>query len=395
MSIDFSEIDLSSVVDEMDSMMNDTRQQFTRKDDDWNRPLNYHRSEGSRITASGFTESDAETVSTLPERLTSKQLKDRLKLARDISGIIRHVSLSPDQALYCNDMISRFSNKNADQDPKHVQVQDMKMISTVSALSNLEMKKISEEVLSDVSEMKDSFKAMLGIGKKKRSDSVVSESTFTPQSRTIIADDSVSRVAEYRGNIERRSNFRQTLASDASSTIIGGYRPILSAVDEDDGVDLSPIYGLPIIFTNDRLNFLCHLHRPLKELLTENGEYPGSDILGKLDRFVRRHRGRERDPASNLLYLVIRKTISMDKLQVKDNDSFRLPLLKRGMFLTEKMIHMSIDQLHNEFCSEWFATMEDIDVPDFHGKYNREFRPSRVRNAPSTSKKSTRSVLNF
>jgi hypothetical protein len=402
MSIDFSEIDLSSVVDEMDTMMEEAQQTYKpeRIDTRWINSDNTRNVDQSRVTASGFTDSDSETVSALPTRLTSKELKDRLKIARDISGMLRHLRLTDDQTLYCNDMISRFSNKNADQDPKHIQVQDLKMISTISALSNLKMKEISDEVLSDVTEMKDSLKSMLGFNRRRRADSVVSESTIAPQARTIIADDSASMVTRplklnRSMQSSRISQQPQQVYSDVSASVIGGYQPVLSAVDEDDGVDISPIYGLPVIFTNDRLNFLCHLHRPLKDLLTEGGKYPGSDILGKLDRFVRRHKGRERDPASNLLYLVIRKTISMEKLQVKNNDSFRLPLLKRGMFLTEKLIYMSIDQLHNEFCAEWFSTMEDIEVPDFHSKYSQSFQSSPVRRTTTTSKKSSRSVLNF
>lgn len=402
MSIDFSEIDLSSVVDEMDSMMDEAQQTYEpeRIETKWINHGDGQNASRSRVTASGFTDSDSETVSAPPIRLSSKELKDRLKIARDVSGMLRHLRLTDDQTLYCNDMISRFSNKNADQDPKYVQVQDLKMISTISALSNLKMKEISEEVLSDVSEMKDSFKSMLGFNRRRRADSVISESTIAPQARTVVADDSASMVTKplrlsrvQQPNVVNRQS--QSVYSDVSTSVIGGYQPVLSAVDEDDGVDISPIYGLPVIFTNDRLNFLCHLHRPLKDLLTEGGKYPGSDILGKLDRFVRRHKGRERDPASNLLYLVIRKTISMEKLQVKNNDSFRLPLLKRGMFLTEKLIYMSIDQLHNEFCAEWFSTMEDIEVPDFHSKYSQNFQSSPIRRTTTTSKKSSRSVLNF
>jgi len=402
MSIDFSDVDLSSVVDEMDSVLNESmrHQEALSEQHNWNRPLQFQKCQSSRVTASGFTESDSETVGSLPIRLTSKQLRDRLKLARDLSGMMNHVELSADQAVYCDDLISRFSNKNADQDPEHIQIQDMKMISTISALGNLKMKEITGEVFSDVHEIKENFKSMIGLGRKKRSDSVVSDSTVLPQARTIMVDDSASQIGP---NVNRMTTNR-SLASMASTqmsssktgiSIIGGHQNRLSIIDEDDGLELSPIYGLPIIFVNDRLNFLCHLHKPLKDLLTENGKYPGSDILGKMERFVRRHKGRERDPAANLLYLVIRKTISMERLQVKDNDSFRLPLLKKGMYLTEKLIFMSIDQLHNEFCSEWFATMEDVEVPDFHDKYNFGHSQSVPRRSSASTKKTSRSMLNF
>jgi hypothetical protein len=366
--------------------------------DPWER-IGAKRSAKSRVTASGFTESDSETVSAFPRTLTGKELKERLRLATEVSGLMKQLELTPEQILYCDDLVHRFSNKNADQDERHVQIEDMRMIKELSRMSSDAVSRMADEIKSNASDAMAGFRKMFTRNwnkefKVKETLKSVDESddeTIAPlQTRSIMANDSVSNVGKLKFDL--KPSIRDVQSDLAATSVIGGYSNVFNALDELDDIDITPINGLPKVFVNDRLNFLCHLHKPLKLLLSDGEIYPTRDIIVKFDNFVKKHKGREREPENNLLYLVIRKTISMSRLQVRGNP-FNLPLLEPGMYIDEKMIFMCIDQLYNEFCSQWFNTLKAVDIPDFHSRYNMNFSPQRRVRTDPVKRRATRSVL--
>lgn len=379
MSIDFKDLDLSSMVDEMESMISESKR---------NRPFNPILQDGlsSRVTASGFTESTAETVTELPTKLTQTQIAERVKMARDITSLTKLLDLNEEQILYCDDLIHRYSNKNAYPDDKATELQDMHMINTLSALSTLKMRGMANEVKSDMGEMRHHFRNITGESVKRR-DSVLS------YAETTMPNDSASQIPANRSG--KLSHIRQKAhLVDRTSEVIGGYKLTTTIFEEEDDVELAPILGLPQVFVNDELNFLCHLHKPLKRILTEDGIYPCDDICGKLTRFVAKHKGRERDPEDNLLYMVIRHTFSLSRMQVRRN-SFKLPLIEEGMYLDEKLMYMCVEQLYTKFSLLWFNSMKAIEVPDFHDKYKTRGATNAIRRTSATSKRTSRSMLNF
>jgi len=385
MSMNFEDLDLSSMVDEMESMISELKPKNHGPTPWINKPQ-------SRVTASGFTDSTAETVSELPKKLTQKEIADRAKLARDVSSLVKHLDLNQQQYLYCDDLIHRFSNKNAYSDDEATKLQDMQMINTLSALSTLKMRSLANEVQSDVDEMKDHLKSMIGL-KSKRRDSVLSYADTTRP------EDSASQVTPRQST--RPLTVRQkspSVFSDSTATfstgVIGGYKSSLTVLDEDDDVEVAPVLGLPKVFVNDELNFLCHLHKPLRRILTENGEYPCDDICGKLSRFMSKHRGRDRDPEDNLLYMVIRHTFSLSRMQIRRN-FFKLPMIEEGMFLNEQLMYMCVEQLYTKFNLLWFNSMKAVEVPDFHDKYSTRKAPAMIRRSTNSTKKGSRSMLNF
>lgn len=408
MTLNFSEIDLESIIDEVETATHvgmkmrptgEDRGTYRSQRDflkEYGEPIS---SDDDRVTASGFTETTLRATSRVAP-LTHKRLGERLSLARDLSRTMRVLELEPDQAEYVDDMICRYSNKLANEDPPTVQLLDTQMLNTITAKSNLRMKEMKEQMFKDAqdvkADVKEMAKSLIGhLRSKPRRDSF----DDNIETRTIVADDSVSQVLPLRrkvppeSKISIRSQYTEVSnRTGLTSSIIGGYNPSMVTIDDDDEVELKPIVGLPRVFVNDRLNFLCHLHKPLKALLTENGVYPCSDILMKLESFVKRHRGRDREPADNLLYMVIRDTFSISRMQVKHNN-FDLPLLEVGMYMNSRLITMCIDQLNEEYSTQWFASMKDLDVPEFHSRYTKV---RRVHSDPISSQKQrrgTRSVL--
>jgi len=167
--------------------------------------------------------------------------------------------------------------------------------------------------------------------------------------------------------------------SELEQTVIGGYglTPREKIVELDEISKIKPVKGLPIMFTNSRLNFLTHVHSSLfKTLTSSDGSYPTVDCLDILleDRQTWRN-----DPSTDLLQTVVDSTIDMQTGIVKANP-FRIPVIETTMKLTDKILYMALDQLHKEFEIEWFNTMKFVTTPRFQSKYDEiRFKGDRRR----------------
>jgi len=151
-------------------------------------------------------------------------------------------------------------------------------------------------------------------------------------------------------------------------SVIGGFnQDVEQKIQELEKYrDIRPVNGLPIIFTNPRLNFLTHIHSALFKIISDrNGEYPSANC-GELLLADRRYWST--DPATKLLETVLDRTIDV-KTGVVIANPFNIPILEPTMILTQKLIFMAFDQLHSEFETEWFNTMKSVTTPRFHSKY--------------------------
>lgn len=212
---------------------------------------------------------------------------------------------------------------------------------------------------------------------KPRRDSVISEneSNLTEKIRglniqrrnTIGPMDSASQVNP-GGRIHTQLSSINEFGDCMFNEVIGGYAQTADEkLDELDAVaSIQKVTGLPVIFTNMRLNFLVHLHKPLQKMLSKDDKYPVEDSLHKISGFVSKYRGKQRTSHDDLLYQVIRATFKENKVRA---NPFNLPLLEVGMMLSDKLIFMSFVQLYNEYQIEWFKSMKDIDAPKFHNKF--------------------------
>jgi hypothetical protein len=175
--------------------------------------------------------------------------------------------------------------------------------------------------------------------------------------------------------------------------VIGGYGMTASEKLEElnEMVEIQKVTGLAKPFFNERLNFLMHLHKQLYRIMKHDGQYPANDSLYQLTRFLKDKKGSDRTPHEDLLYQVIHSTISVSRMKVKSNP-FNIPILEVGMTLTDKIVNMTFTELHNEYQTVWFNTMKDLEVPGFHDKYSK--LGALVRRV-TTSKRKTGSVLGF
>jgi hypothetical protein len=172
-------------------------------------------------------------------------------------------------------------------------------------------------------------------------------------------------------------------------SVVGGYQQTVEQKIEEleQYSSLTPVVGLPIIFTNDRLNFLCHLHDPLFKLLSDDdGSYPATDSL---DRILDNKRNWNTNAASMLLGQVLDKTIDFRTATVKSNP-FELPILEPTMVLTARIVFMCFDQLYKEFEREWFNTFKAVTTPAFSSKYESRKFKSRKYSSSSGSGGSAR-----
>jgi len=176
-------------------------------------------------------------------------------------------------------------------------------------------------------------------------------------------------------NIQRglNSQFEQSIAISNNGScfyndVIGGYGQTADdKIDELDAISkIQKITGLPQIFVNSRLNFLIHLHKPLQEIMSRGSVYPCDDSLWKLSEFMRKYKTSRRDPHKDLLHQVVSTTIKNDRVR---SNPFCLPLLEVGMYLNDKLIYISFSQLYQEYQIEWFKSMKDIEPPKFHSAY--------------------------
>jgi hypothetical protein len=172
-------------------------------------------------------------------------------------------------------------------------------------------------------------------------------------------------------------------------SVIGGFRQdVDQKIRELEAYrSVEPIAGLPIIFTNPRLNFLTHVHSALFKIISaDNGDYPATNCSELL---LADRKNWSRDPSTRLLETVLDATIDSRDGEVLANP-FNIPVLEPTMKLTQKLVFMAFDQLHNEFETEWFNTMKSVTTPRFHSKY--ESHKFKRRSSSDNSSQSARRV---
>jgi hypothetical protein len=191
-------------------------------------------------------------------------------------------------------------------------------------------------------------------------------------------------------------------SDDVEETVVGGYTmsPYEKMIEVDSHSKISPVKGLPVIFTNSRLNFLTHVHSPLFKLLRDSeGSYPSVNCLEIL-LDSRKDWGDE--PSTLLLEAVLDSTIDQKSGVVKANP-FNIPVIEPTMALNSRIMYMALDQLHREFEIEWFNTMKFVTLPIFQSKYDsmrftgvkrRERRASKSSSGDSKSTTSSSRVSN-
>jgi len=339
---------------------------------------------GTRITASGFTDSSY-------NREQDEMLKKYSKSVLDIPEPgTRYPIIKLDGPVPPGYRINLHSWYDADNAvyTKEVLVKDDQ--SNIGPNSYEQRFSFTPEDDSD----KMAKKYISEKGKKKeretrfrRRDSVVDESDDETETevQTVKPNDSISQVQPLRykqrdqqGEDERMSvglnqRFEQSVAISTAGScfyndVIGGYgQSADEKIDELDAISrIQKITGLPQIFVNSRLNFLIHLHKPLQEIMSKGSEYPCEDSLWKLSEFIRKYKTSRRDPHRDLLFQVVTTTIKNDKIRA---NPFCLPLLEVGMYLNDKLIYISFSQLYQEYQIEWFKSMKDIEPPRFHAAY--------------------------
>jgi hypothetical protein len=198
----------------------------------------------------------------------------------------------------------------------------------------------------------------------------------------------------------RKANTTMTpileMNDDVEDTVVGGFAmsPYEKMMEVDSHSKIAPVRGLPVIFTNSRLNFLTHVHSPLFRLLRDpEGNYPSINCLEVL-LDSRKDWGDE--PSTLLLETVLDSTIDQKSGVVKANP-FNIPVIEPTMALSSRIMYMALDQLHREFEIEWFNTMKFVTLPIFQSKYDSmrftgvKKRERRVSKSSSGDSKSTTS----
>jgi hypothetical protein len=187
---------------------------------------------------------------------------------------------------------------------------------------------------------------------------------------------------------------------EVEGTVIGGYTmsPQEKMIEVDSYSKINPVMGLPVIFTDSRLNFLTHIHSPLFKLLRdEDGSYPSLNCLEVL-MDSRKNWGDE--PSTLLLETVLDSTIDSKTGIVKANP-FNIPVIEPTMLLDSRIMYMALDQLHREFEIQWFNTMKFVTLPIFQSKYDslrftgvkkRDRRSSRTSSGESKTNSSSSRV---
>jgi len=193
--------------------------------------------------------------------------------------------------------------------------------------------------------------------------------------------ESLKRVEQVRtGNLSRISEVDSTICAveEPDVGVIGGYQlsPSEKMQELDSHSSIIPVRGLPIMFVNQRLNFLTHVHSALFRLLTDDSEnYPS---INSLEILLDSRRTWGNEPSTELLEMVVDKT--MNKSGIVLANPFKIPILEPGMIMTPKVMHMALDQLHREFEVVWFDTMKSITTPKFQSKYDKiKYRTSRPK----------------
>lgn len=291
-------------------------------------------------------------------------------------------------------------NDNNDVNEMKRQIEEMR--------SALGMKIMNDQAMKDDLDA-DNENAMRGRrtsnekASRIRSDSVISGYS------TIMPNDSASRVRPLNYNPKTQISAQmpkkdfspmipQSSVGSMFDTVIAGYKqsPEEKIEELDCYTQINEISGLPIIFVNVRLNFLAHIHEPLQRFLTKANKYPCYESMQLLNDFIRKNEKKDKAPHEQLLYTVIRSTISMSRNKVIANP-FNLPVLEPNMRLNDKLIYMCFDQLYIEYQTEWFKTLKDVNVPAFHDSYKNIQRAPVQRKTQTTShsRRKQGSVISF
>lgn len=155
---------------------------------------------------------------------------------------------------------------------------------------------------------------------------------------------------------------------------------------------IKEIHGLPIVFTNERLNFLMHLHKPLLSM-SKSSQYPPSDLIQCLYKRTKRSATTSQE---ELLKQVILITLDFEEMVVAANP-FSLPILEVGMQISEWSVFQSFSQLYREYEMVWFEVFKDASIPNFSSamadKSPRFLRGSRLRSLKSDSQEDLRTNL--
>lgn len=292
---------------------------------------------GSRVTASGFTESTARNwvpnKRTEPFPLYSEpQIENNNVDMRGLADMIRSMNEK------VNKLESVVSYNEHGRDPS-------------------QRKRLDSAIDDDATQITQKIKG-LNIGSKS----------------TVVPNDSVSNYGNRQvgSQIHEDQTFIQSVASKGGSlydNVIGGYAqtPEEKMEELEALTKIRKIHGLPQIFLNERLNFLIHLHKPLMVLLGIGDQYPSEDTLYRIDDFMKRKANKVRTQHEDLLYAVIETTVKRGRIRANPHN---LPILEVGMSLTDKVAFLCFSALYKEFQNEWFQSMKDIDAPKFHNSYS-------------------------
>jgi len=171
---------------------------------------------------------------------------------------------------------------------------------------------------------------------------------------------------EEEEDIERVTALNLELNRDENTVIRGFVKTRAMVFKEHRTMErIKAIPGLQVVFVNDRLNFLAHLHTALHEL-SKDDEYPPNDFVNRLSRACRRS---PQTPQQELLQMVVSTTIDFSNFSVISNQ-FKIPILEVGMNLSEQYVYTAFDQLNNEYQIAYFETIKNLRLPNFHNKYD-------------------------
>lgn len=334
--------------------------------------------EQSRVTASGFTQTTMDQARH-NEILTRQRLLElQLETSKKVD---QNISIAP--------LIGNRKERNLGKKERDESLKLSDEIRMMAEMSLEKSRRVTEERLNLVKSQDDAWEE-----EKREKEKYVTMQDFTNFAQMVAKSvhpmDSASVDPREREFLRRTTATSSKLSgilemeSDIEGTVIGGFE--LTASEKMREIDafsnMPKVRGLPAVYTNDRLNFLSHLHSALFKIASDDsGVYPGEGCLGRL---LDSRKGWGSDPETTLLKLVLDRTIDTETSEIIANP-FRLPILEPGMYLTSQVMYMCLDQLHNEFEREFFDTTKTMVTPKFSSKYeNRKYRRDTARRRSSS-----------